>query len=1106
MEDPPSGVYSAPVPPPAGGVSGRFVTLPVADAPASMAPGGLAFSSSIGMLPAPGTGPQAAGGTAAPSFRGRSRLPVDLLRATGFRSRSPPAVDNQPLQLQSAPGFTVERPQMPPSPRQAGAPEQAFYATMPPLTSRTGPLSTARAASPRPTTPRNAPAPATMTTPFSASVAPPSSLGDRSPATVGSPSRIVDARQVPMPQVPPIPAMPTPQSTPQPMSARSPRSPASTGRGAAVAMPVQLPAPNAPTSIHSTPAVFSLPVSAAPTRGRTPLPATMPPAMVQQQRSRPSSGDSYGIYGPMPGLERRPPPADVAAPVLPAFRRSLETPVAPTPPQAPGPAQAEFSPASVARLQMQPAPSVMVASRGPLATRPPSPPVSLNAAQMRGPPPMQMQQERPSLQQPVLPTSAARRARQEKGVLSPERQAQMMQQQQTPVVQQQPQQPPSQRQQQRSRPSSPGDSYGIYGAMPVQQTAPAAVFTSVQTPVQMTVERQQEVQPAAQPVFVEQPQYLPVSGPPASQVPEKGVSVAVEAPAQVPVQVEVPVQVGRVQTVDRPDVAMAPPPHFTPAVVPPSPHDRRPPSEQLVRLPPTARMPHPSAPPPPFEPPPPAVKPVVEDKRPAKPFNSIFQFGIIIFILSLALPIFGAVSLLLDENYRFWLGFWEPVLTISYCLVLLIVLIMTLCVLDSRAAQGQIGEHVYLLIVSTFTMLLGLVLVLNSFVGSGYTEELSSQLLSGCSSQEPAGIALVNYGMVLATMRSLPACAAEASVEQCQGWKENRYTSYLRYLEDEFQCGPMCTAEPFRQFNHETWKGQSAEEPALLQIGSSAEASSGIVATERLRGGLRQNTSAQVRVHDGHRPRARRRHHHIESSSSAAASLALRQEPAAAAEAAREEAAAAAEVGAMEGEQAAAAAAAANEAAQNEDSTIQGQVPEGWTGAKMADGVKPPPAVKFSKDPTAMKNAQPYWGGGRTHGGVIDVAHVKAVCSVKDGSMLSAEYPCKCGATACTEDEICYADRSLCKDVHLPALGEVTRGRGVPGAASGIAAKLFSEGTTRMTCFPLIATRLNVLSFSSHELPYYQGLTMMWIGLGAAVLSCTGAFNKEPAPRPRKGV
>lgn len=165
------------------------------------------------------------------------------------------------------------------------------------------------------------------------------------------------------------------------------------------------------------------------------------------------------------------------------------------------------------------------------------------------------------------------------------------------------------------------------------------------------------------------------------------------------------------------------------------------------------------------------------------------------------------------------------------------------------------------------------------------------------------------------------------------------------------------------------------------------------------------------------------------------------------------------------------------------------------------DDQRLPDKVEYLDDPN-MLNAQPYWGDGRTHGNIAATEHVKAVCSHRNGKEMSGEYPCVCGSIACKAGEVCNAaDGGRCEGVTMTDLDKITRGRGVPGLASGQFPNLFSKGTTRMACFPLIATRLEVLSYASHELPFYEGITLIILGLAAAITACCGVFNKEAPPR-----
>jgi hypothetical protein len=109
---------------------------------------------------------------------------------------------------------------------------------------------------------------------------------------------------------------------------------------------------------------------------------------------------------------------------------------------------------------------------------------------------------------------------------------------------------------------------------------------------------------------------------------------------------------------------------------------------------------------------------------------------------------------------------------------------------------------------------------------------------------------LRDYDQVIHNIRMMPACMRLESVEQCQGWSANWYTEYIKYLEQEYRCGPIC---PQVQSTVALQVNQSG---ALLQHGSRGNR----VIRDSVRSGamvLRRHAGASIQT-DREPPRFRR--------------------------------------------------------------------------------------------------------------------------------------------------------------------------------------------------------------------------------------------------------
>jgi hypothetical protein len=173
----------------------------------------------------------------------------------------------------------------------------------------------------------------------------------------------------------------------------------------------------------------------------------------------------------------------------------------------------------------------------------------------------------------------------------------------------------------------------------------------------------------------------------------------------------------------------------------------------------------------------------------------LMLIGIIVAACATLLPLFSAITLLLDANYIFWRGYRFPLEVIGICFFAMTVVIVSCWLIHKRSPVD--GNHVALALVgSVSTALLGLLLILVTMPAQQDILAVATQLRTGCSTPGPDVIMLSNFHQVLSNIRSAPACnvTEHSSVEFCDGWAENSYTSYLRSMEHEFQCGPLCPA------------------------------------------------------------------------------------------------------------------------------------------------------------------------------------------------------------------------------------------------------------------------------------------------------------------------
>lgn len=161
-----------------------------------------------------------------------------------------------------------------------------------------------------------------------------------------------------------------------------------------------------------------------------------------------------------------------------------------------------------------------------------------------------------------------------------------------------------------------------------------------------------------------------------------------------------------------------------------------------------------------------------------------------------ALPIIGALALLSDENYVFWLGKFWPWLIILGCVLVLLSFVCVMKSLFEKAQPEHRGQFTMAFTMATFTAFLGIVLVPMSLMANKDVVLLSGTISQGCLTSYPQSEMLVDYSTVLYNIRTTDNCTSARTVKECEGYAENKYTNYLEYLEGEFQCGPLCPESP----------------------------------------------------------------------------------------------------------------------------------------------------------------------------------------------------------------------------------------------------------------------------------------------------------------------
>jgi len=165
----------------------------------------------------------------------------------------------------------------------------------------------------------------------------------------------------------------------------------------------------------------------------------------------------------------------------------------------------------------------------------------------------------------------------------------------------------------------------------------------------------------------------------------------------------------------------------------------------------------------------------------------ILLTGLAALALVVALPLSDAIMLLRDFNYTFWSGQALPITMICSLLCVLLVFYFV-----SGADHSTIPRLATL--VSTFTTLLGLILVLSALFLFYSEQHVTTALMYNCGGSmitRDAG----HYYERLLVLRRTSACAKIYSIEDCDGFTAAappHYAQYFQSLETDYRCSGFC--------------------------------------------------------------------------------------------------------------------------------------------------------------------------------------------------------------------------------------------------------------------------------------------------------------------------
>jgi len=215
--------------------------------------------------------------------------------------------------------------------------------------------------------------------------------------------------------------------------------------------------------------------------------------------------------------------------------------------------------------------------------------------------------------------------------------------------------------------------------------------------------------------------------------------------------------------------------------------------------------------------------------RGIKPSRIVLGVGSLMLLLTVTMPVWEAYRLMLDPTFAYFIGREYCMSIIALCMSAIFLYCMMIVLLFSCAREEGKTQHSVLGSVTTVITVLGLCLLLIAQPLKRDSKDAYEDLFFRCASA-PRMQLLVEHSMVLQTLRnSSSACAAQVSVEQCEGFQESHpYTGYLKAIEGSYRCAGFC------------WGGDVTAAPADKTANTTVapEAGAGLLSQERPRPGI----------------------------------------------------------------------------------------------------------------------------------------------------------------------------------------------------------------------------------------------------------------------------
>lgn len=172
--------------------------------------------------------------------------------------------------------------------------------------------------------------------------------------------------------------------------------------------------------------------------------------------------------------------------------------------------------------------------------------------------------------------------------------------------------------------------------------------------------------------------------------------------------------------------------------------------------------------------------------------NMFLAMGLILLAMLCFLPIWDSIDMLRNINYSFWIQRGLPITVIVVSCLIILFFFFTTEAFFGRWKNELHTTQSLVVMASLFITLLGLLLVLVSLPLSQKAIETHNDIVYQCGNTQ-ATRNLRDYYYTLLTLRRTPACMKEYSVEDCEGYSEEKpYAGYLKSMENTFRCSGFC--------------------------------------------------------------------------------------------------------------------------------------------------------------------------------------------------------------------------------------------------------------------------------------------------------------------------